>query len=45
MAETHPPIQCMYETISPESTVSIEELREATFGDTLVNIAKNPQSH
>ena len=35
----------LYETISPESAAFIKELREAVFGDTLVNIAKNPQSH
>ena len=35
----------MFETISPESAAFIKELREAAFGDTLVNIAKNPQSH
>ena len=37
--------QYMYETISPESAAFIKELREQAFGDTLVNIAKNPQSH
>jgi glutathione S-transferase len=37
--------QYMYETISPESAAFIKELREAAFGDTLVNIAKNPLSH
>ena len=37
--------QYMYETISPESAAFIKELREAAYGDTLVNIAKNPQSH
>lgn len=33
------------ETVSPESATFIKELREAAFGDTLVNLAKNPQSH
>ena len=37
--------QYLYETISPESAAFIKELREQAFGDTLVNIAKNPQSH
>lgn len=37
--------QYLYETISPESAAFIKELREAKFGDTLANIAKNPQSH
>ena len=37
--------QYLYETISPESAAFIKELREAVFGDTLVNIAKNPQLH
>jgi len=37
--------QYLYETISPESAAFIKELREEAFGDTLVNIAKNPQSH
>ena len=37
--------QYLYETISLESAAFIKELREAAFGDTLVNIAKNPQSH
>ena len=37
--------QYMYETISPESASFIKVLREQAFGDTLVNIAKNPQSH
>jgi len=37
--------QYMYETISTESAAFIKELREAAFGDTLINIAKNPQSH
>ena len=35
----------LYETLSPESAAFIKELREAAFGDTLVNIAKNPQMH
>ena len=37
--------QYLYENISPESAAFIKELREAAFGDTLVNLAKNPQSH
>lgn len=37
--------QYLYETISPESAAFIKELREEIFGDTLVNIAKDPQSH
>ena len=37
--------QYLYETISSESATFIKELREAAFGDTLENIAKNPQSH
>ena len=37
--------QYMYETISPESASFIKVLREQAFGDTLVNIAKNPQLH
>ena len=37
--------QYMYETLSPESAAFIKELREEALGDTLVNIAKNPQSH
>jgi len=35
--------QHMYETISPESAAFIKELREAVIGDTLENLAKNPQ--
>ena len=35
----------LYETIPPESAAFIKELREAVFGDTLLNLAKNPQSH
>jgi len=35
----------MCETISPKSAAFLKGLREAVFGDTLVNIAKNPQSH
>ena len=37
--------QYIYETVSPESAAFIKELWEAAFGDTLVNVAKNPQSH
>jgi len=37
--------QYLYETISPESAAFIKDLREAALGDTLVNLAKNPQSH
>ena len=33
----------LYETTSPESAAFLGELREAAFGDTLVNIAKDPQ--
>jgi len=36
--------QYLYETISPEAAAFIKQLREEAFGDTLVNIAKNPQS-
>ena len=35
----------LYKTISPESAVFVKQLRESVFGDTLENIAKNPQSH
>ena len=35
----------LYETISPESAALLKERREAAFGDTLENLAKNPQSH
>ena len=34
----------LYETISPEPAAFIKEMREAAFGDTLVNLAKDPQS-
>ena len=34
----------LYETISPEAATFLKELREAAFGDTLVNIARNPRS-
>ena len=34
----------LYEISSPESAAFLKESREAAFGDTLVNIAKNPQS-
>ena len=37
--------QYLYETISPESAAFIKKSREATYGDTLANLAKNPQSH
>lgn len=37
--------QYLYETISPDSAAFIKKLREQAFGDTLVNLAKNPQSH
>jgi len=37
--------QYLYETVTPESAAFLKEMREAAFGDTLVNIAKNPQSH
>ena len=33
----------LYETISPEAAAFLKELREAAAGDTLVNMAKNPQ--
>ena len=33
----------LYETISPKSAIFLKELREAAFGDTLENLAKNPQ--
>ena len=36
--------QYLYETISPESADFIKKLREEAFGDTLENLAKNPQS-
>jgi glutathione S-transferase len=35
----------LYQTVSPKSAAFMKELREAAFGDTLENIAKNPQSH
>ena len=35
---------CLYETISPEAAAFLKELREAALGDTLENLAKNPQS-
>ena len=34
----------LYNTISPESAAFIKELREAVFGDTLVNMAKDSKS-
>ena len=34
-----------YETISTAAAAFIKESREEALGDTLVNIAKNPQSH
>jgi len=37
--------QYLYETVSPESAAFIKRLREEAFGNTLVNLAKNPQSH
>ena len=37
--------QYMVETVSPEAAAFIKELREEVFGGTLVNLAKNPQSH
>ena len=37
--------QYLYETISPEAAAFIKQLREEAFGETLVNIAKNPRSH
>ena len=37
--------QYMYETLSPEAAAFIKESREEALGDTLVNIAKDPQSH
>ena len=37
--------QYLYETIPPESAAFLKESREASFGDTLENVAKNPQSH
>ena len=37
--------QYLYETISPKSAAFFKEQREQLFGDTLVNVAKNPQSH
>ena len=37
--------QRLYETISPESAAFLKPLREAALGDTLVNLARNPQSH
>jgi hypothetical protein len=40
-----PTHQYIYETISPESAAFVKALREEVFGDTLVNIAKNPESH
>ena len=35
----------MYKTISPESAAFLKELRERAWGGTLLNVAKNPQSH
>lgn len=35
----------LYETVSPASAVFLKEIREASFGDTLENLAKDPQSH
>jgi glutathione S-transferase len=37
--------QYLYETISPKAAAFVKPLREAVLGDTLVNMAKNPQSH
>ena len=37
--------QDLCETVSPEAAAFIKKLREEAFGDTLVNLAKNPQSH
>jgi len=37
--------QRLYEILSPESAVLFKTLREEIYGDTLVNLAKNPQSH
>lgn len=37
--------QYLYETVSHDAGAFIKELREEAFGDTLVNLAKNPQSH
>ena len=37
--------QHLYETVSPESAAFLKALREEALGDTLVNLAKNPQPH
>jgi len=37
--------QQLYECVSPESAAFVKALRETVFGDTLVNLAKNPQPH
>ena len=37
--------QYLYETISLKAAAFIKEFREEIFGDTLVNLTKNPQSH
>jgi glutathione S-transferase len=37
--------QYLYETISPEAAAFVKGLREELFGDTLENLAKNPQTH
>ena len=41
----NPTHQYLCETVSPEAAAFIKASREAAFGDTLVNLAKNPQSH
>jgi len=36
--------QRLYETVSPQAAAFLKGLREEALGDTLVNLAKNPQS-
>jgi len=38
-------LQDLHEIMSPESAAPFKALREEVFGDTLANIAKDPQSH
>ena len=40
-----PTHQYLNETISPEVAAFLKKSKEAFFGDTLENLAKNPQSH
>jgi len=43
VTKTHPPT--LVQDHIPEAAAFIKQLREEAFGDPLVNIAKNPQSH